>query len=245
LRHIFVAQHDVKLGIILSYPPHFNMAALADDNWVKAFTHEFCQRTMRHMNEMHRAPRGDNSNLSARIASYELAYKMQSNAPEVRRLRRTIVQMMFVEGNHYCPSCEKSGNCKLQATAYYLGLHDNRFNQMFPKRGMDSSHPDVHLDRDRCILCEICVRASRALDHKGVFGAVGRGIKHELSVNSPSGTLVDSAIAPTDKAVELCPTGALQPKHRGFQVPIGERLYDQEPIDVVGLRQYQECVHGK
>ena len=26
--------------------------------------------------------------------------------------------MLFVEGNHFCPSCEKSGDCKLQATAY-------------------------------------------------------------------------------------------------------------------------------
>lgn len=34
------------------------------------------------LNESHRAPRADNSNLSARIASYELAYKMQSHAPE-------------------------------------------------------------------------------------------------------------------------------------------------------------------
>jgi hypothetical protein len=34
------------------------------------------------LNEAHRAPRADNSNLAARIASYELAYKMQSNAPE-------------------------------------------------------------------------------------------------------------------------------------------------------------------
>lgn len=34
------------------------------------------------MNEAHRQPRADNSNLSARIASYELAYKMQSHAPE-------------------------------------------------------------------------------------------------------------------------------------------------------------------
>jgi [NiFe] hydrogenase diaphorase moiety small subunit len=25
--------------------------------------------------------------------------------------------MLFVEGNHFCPSCEKSGDCKLQATA--------------------------------------------------------------------------------------------------------------------------------
>jgi hypothetical protein len=35
-----------------------------------------------HLNETHRAPRADNSNLAARIASYELAYKMQSHAPE-------------------------------------------------------------------------------------------------------------------------------------------------------------------
>jgi hypothetical protein len=35
-----------------------------------------------HLNQAHRAPRMDNSNLSARIASYELAYNMQSHAPE-------------------------------------------------------------------------------------------------------------------------------------------------------------------
>jgi len=35
------------------------------------------------VNEAHRKPRGDNSNLAARIASYELAYQMQSTAPEV------------------------------------------------------------------------------------------------------------------------------------------------------------------
>lgn len=35
-----------------------------------------------HMNEAHRQPRADNSNLAARIASYELAFKMQTHAPE-------------------------------------------------------------------------------------------------------------------------------------------------------------------
>jgi hypothetical protein len=37
---------------------------------------------MRDYNEAHAALRGDNSNLAARIASYELAYKMQAKAPE-------------------------------------------------------------------------------------------------------------------------------------------------------------------
>ncbi len=35
-----------------------------------------------HLNQTHRLPRADNSNLAARIASYELAYNMQSHAPE-------------------------------------------------------------------------------------------------------------------------------------------------------------------
>ncbi len=35
-----------------------------------------------HLNESHRQTRSDNSNLSARMASYELAFKMQTHAPE-------------------------------------------------------------------------------------------------------------------------------------------------------------------
>ena len=38
--------------------------------------------TLQEYNHEHLTPRADNSNLAARIASYELAYKMQSNAPE-------------------------------------------------------------------------------------------------------------------------------------------------------------------
>ena len=44
------------------------------------------QRTLldhlRMMNEDHLSTRYDNTNLAARVASYELAYKMQSSAPE-------------------------------------------------------------------------------------------------------------------------------------------------------------------
>ena len=38
--------------------------------------------TLQEYNAEHEAPRPDNSNLAARIASYELAYRMQSAAPE-------------------------------------------------------------------------------------------------------------------------------------------------------------------
>jgi [NiFe] hydrogenase diaphorase moiety small subunit len=39
---------------------------------------------------------------------------VESDTEELNDLRRTLVQMLFAEGNHFCPSCEKSGNCTLQ-----------------------------------------------------------------------------------------------------------------------------------
>ena len=44
--------------------------------------------TLREYNEDHLSTRGDNSNLAARIASYELAYRMQATAPDVVDMSR-------------------------------------------------------------------------------------------------------------------------------------------------------------
>jgi [NiFe] hydrogenase diaphorase moiety small subunit len=134
--------------------------------------------------------------------------------------------MLFVEGNHFCPSCEKSGNCRLQATAYEAGMTGPHFEEFYPNRPVDASHPDVWLDLNRCILCELCVRASRDVDGKNVFAVSGHGIDAHLVVNSPSGLLGDSAISVSDRAVHICPVGALLPKRQGFAVPIGKRRFD-------------------
>ncbi|MCW2286023.1 [NiFe] hydrogenase diaphorase moiety small subunit [Rhodoblastus acidophilus] len=156
--------------------------------------------------------------------------EVQSDTPDLNHRRRTLLQMLFVEGNHFCPGCEKSGNCKLQALAYDLEMFNDHFTHFFQPREVDASHPDFFLDRNRCINCELCVRASRDVDGKDVFGLAGRGRNSHLVVNSPSGKLGDSTFAKGDKAAEVCPVGALLPKGQGFKKPIGARLYDNAPI---------------
>ena len=116
--------------------------------------------------------------------------------------------MLFVEGNHVCPGCEKSGACQLQAVAYYTNMLTPHFTHFFPKRAFDASHPDIAIDFNRCILCELCVRASRDVDGKNVFAINGRGIKSLLVINSPSGKLGDSNFAVT-KPAHVCPVGAI------------------------------------
>ncbi|MCB1892858.1 MAG: ferredoxin, partial [Rhodocyclaceae bacterium] len=154
--------------------------------------------------------------------------------------RRALTQMLFVEGNHVCPSCEKSGNCQLQAVAYHLGMMTPHFPHFYPARDIDASHPDVLLERNRCILCELCVRASRDVDGKNVFGIGGRGIKSRLIVNSASGRLADTNLSVTDRAAEVCPTGAIVRKRHGFTVPIGRRLYDHHDIAEVPVAGMKE-----
>jgi [NiFe] hydrogenase diaphorase moiety small subunit len=161
--------------------------------------------------------------------------QVASDTEEMNDLRRTLVQMLFAEGNHFCPSCETSGNCVLQALGYDLGVLTAGFRHMFPVRPVDASHPDILLDFNRCVLCELCVRASSEVDGKGVFALSGRGIDKHLVVNSESGELADTDIELTDKAMEVCPVGVILRKRVGFAIPIGERRYDRRPISAQAL----------
>ena len=156
------------------------------------------------------------------------------NTEELNAERKRITQMLFVEGNHFCPSCEKSGNCQLQAVAYHLNMLDNHYPHFFALRKVDASHPDVLIDHNRCIFCALCVRASH-IEGKDVFGIVGRGINKHLAVNSPSGKLCDSTLSVDDRACAVCPTGAILVKGTAFKVPIGQRKFDHHDIDAVSL----------
>ncbi|NNF82678.1 MAG: 2Fe-2S iron-sulfur cluster binding domain-containing protein, partial [Flavobacteriaceae bacterium] len=48
--------------------------------------------------------------------------EIEVNTPELLDNRRAIIEMLYAEGNHFCPSCEKSGNCDMQNHAYDMGL---------------------------------------------------------------------------------------------------------------------------
>jgi [NiFe] hydrogenase diaphorase moiety small subunit len=160
---------------------------------------------------------------------------VESSVEEVIELRRSHVQFLFTEGNHFCPSCEASGNCTLQAVGYELGMTTAHYSPLFPSRPLDASHPDVLLDYNRCILCELCVRASALVDEKSVFALSGRGIRKHLVVNAESGKLGDTTLALEDKAMSVCPVGVILRKRKGFVVPIGERKYDLQPIHEVSV----------
>ncbi|MCK4639304.1 MAG: (2Fe-2S)-binding protein, partial [Bacteroidales bacterium] len=56
--------------------------------------------------------------MTACTTPVESGMEIENDIPEIQDLRLAIIEMLFVEGNHFCPACEKSGNCELQALAY-------------------------------------------------------------------------------------------------------------------------------
>ncbi len=154
---------------------------------------------------------------------------VENDSEKVMEIRKNIIEMLFVEGNHYCMYCEKSGNCELQALAYRFGIAAPKFPYLFPNRDVDASHPDILIDRNRCVLCGRCVRSSRDLDGKSAFEFVGRGADKRVAVNAEA-NLGETNVEVTDQALKACPVGALLAKRVGFAVPVGQRLYDHKPI---------------
>lgn len=151
-----------------------------------------------------------------------------NSTEDVQYVRTAIIELLFAEGNHFCPSCEKSGNCELQALGYRFQVFVPRFPYLFPERDIESSNPKLLKDHDRCILCKRCIRA--VTDEQGhrlfAFGKRGDGVG--ISVDTKLSANISDELA--DYAAEVCPVGAIIRKGKGFAVPVGERKYDRQPI---------------
>ena len=151
-----------------------------------------------------------------------------NNIPELEELRKAIVEVMFVAGNHFCPACEKSGNCELQALGYRFLMLVPRFPYEFPDKGVNAESKYIYHDRNRCILCKRCVRTV-IKDGKHVFALNSRGGEHihiKIDIELASQLTEEEAQA----AMDICPVGAILKKERGYYDPIGERKYDKQPI---------------
>lgn len=153
---------------------------------------------------------------------------IENVTPELTDIRKAIVEMLFVEGNHFCPSCEKSGNCDLQALAYRYQMMVPRFPYAFERRELDASTPKIILERNRCIFCKRCVRLIKDSEGRSIFAFKGRGKHLEISIDRKLAATMSDELA--QKAMDICPVGCILKKEVGFITPIGARKYDTMPI---------------
>lgn len=152
--------------------------------------------------------------------------EVTTDSPSLQQHRRTVVELLFAEGNHICSVCVSNGHCELQDAAVEVGMDHEPFAYQYPQRAVDASHPRFTYDPNRCILCTRCVRVCAEIEGAYVWEVASRGSHAYLvtEMNRPWGEA--PSCTSCGKCVAVCPTGALFDKGTA----VGEMEHD---VDLV------------
>jgi bidirectional [NiFe] hydrogenase diaphorase subunit len=164
--------------------------------------------------------KGWNKLVPACATYIEEGMEVTTNSPRLQKYRRMIVELLFSEGNHFCAVCVSNGNCELQDLDVKTGMDFVRFPYLNPVRTVDMTHERFVVDRNRCVLCQRCVRVCDEIEGAHVWDVEGRGVNaHVISdLAEPWGD--SNTCTWCGKCVNVCPTGALVEKGK----PTGEMI---------------------
>ncbi len=140
----------------------------------------------------------------------EAGINVKLNSQRVRKIRKTVLELLLANHDRECTTCDKSGNCELQKYSEEYGVRNIRFPKLTEEemKEIDDMNPSIKRDPNKCILCGACVRACSEFQGHAVLGFANRGSKTVVQpMNGSKLAAVDCVFCGQCQAV--CPTGAL------------------------------------
>ena len=124
----------------------------------------------------------------------------------VKKAQEGILEFLLINHPLDCPICDKGGECPLQDQTMSWGPGESRFIEA--KRTFEKPiHVSdiVLLDRERCVLCDRCVRAADEVAGDPLIEFIDRGNHVQINTfpNEPFSSYFSG------NTVQLCPVGAL------------------------------------
>ena len=153
---------------------------------------------------------------------------IETDTPEVRKMRRGVMEFLLINHPLDCPICDQGGECDLQDQAMGYGTDRSRYSEN--KRAVKDKNlgPLIKTIMTRCIHCTRCIRFATEVAGVPELGATGRGENTEV------GTYVEKTLTSelSGNMIDLCPVGALTSKPYAFTARPWE-LKKTESIDVM------------
>ncbi len=132
--------------------------------------------------------------------------KVETESEATKEAQDGVLELLLANHPLDCPVCDKGGECPLQDNAYAYGPGESRFVE--EKRHFEKPIPIsdlVHLDRERCILCDRCTRFASDVAGDALIHFIDRGSSTQVN------TFPDHPFASyfSGNTVQICPVGAL------------------------------------
>jgi NADH-quinone oxidoreductase subunit G len=147
----------------------------------------------------------------------------------VKKAQEGVLEFLLINHPLDCPVCDKGGECPLQDQTMAYGPGESRFIEA--KRTFEKPIPIsdvVLLDRERCVLCDRCVRVADDIagDPLITFNDRGNHVQILTFPNEPFSSYFSG------NTVQVCPVGALTSVDYRFRA----RPWDLEITPSVSLR---------
>ncbi|MCX7032255.1 MAG: NADH-dependent [FeFe] hydrogenase, group A6 [Spirochaetes bacterium] len=134
--------------------------------------------------------------------------KVHTNSPKVRQARRTVVDLILSDHEGDCQTCDRNGDCELQAVARDLGIREITWKGAKSKRMTDASTPALVRDTAKCILCRRCVTVCGQTQGVAAIFPQRRGFQSVIGPAFAS-NLSDVVCVQCGQCAAVCPVGAI------------------------------------
>ncbi len=140
----------------------------------------------------------------------EAGMVVRTATPQLRKLRKTTLELLLANHDGHCTTCDKSTDCRLEDLSRRLGVDRVRFARTAASKPADRSSPSVHRDMGKCVLCGDCVRVCAEVQGVGSLDFAYRGSDTVVQPAFGRG-LGDADCVHCGQCSRVCPTGALTP----------------------------------
>jgi len=169
---------------------------------------------------------------AACIRECEPGMKVNTDVPEVRQARATLVEMLMADHPSPCVRQQNSGDCELERMAAQMSVSAPRYSRRLSPRGRDDTSLSIAVDHESCILCDRCIRGCDDIKKNFVLGRSGKGYTAGVAfdLNDPMGS---STCVSCGECMVSCPTGALTNKRVvGTELGGGDALDSDDLLDL-------------
>ncbi|KAA0257703.1 2Fe-2S iron-sulfur cluster binding domain-containing protein [Deferribacter autotrophicus] len=128
-----------------------------------------------------------------------------TNSEKLKRIRKTLIELLLINHPLDCPVCDKGGECLLQDLTYEFGITKVRFDEKPNNSPVDHTNPFIERDIDRCVLCGKCVRICDEIVNVEAISFINRGVETYI------GTAFDQPwnCEYCGQCMSVCPVGSL------------------------------------